>query len=142
MEQQRERCQASEGVRGAFGRTAGWWFCGCESLYRKNQPQWKLKPLRSLTHHAHSPVLAASSLARSHPLQPVLTSLSKGSNYVYIYIYIYSVVPFAISRARLHLILLLGPELALNAARGTVPLSSETKLPRNSFANRCRCAPA
>ncbi|KAK1118052.1 hypothetical protein K0M31_015499 [Melipona bicolor] len=45
----------SEGVRGAFGRTAGWWFCGCESLYRKNQPQWKLKPLRSLTHHAHSP---------------------------------------------------------------------------------------
>ncbi|KAL0133078.1 hypothetical protein PUN28_000681 [Cardiocondyla obscurior] len=25
-----------------------------ESLYRKNQPQWKLKPQRSLTHHAHS----------------------------------------------------------------------------------------
>jgi len=25
-----------------------------ESLYRKNQPQWKLKPRRSLTHHAHS----------------------------------------------------------------------------------------
>lgn len=90
------------GTRG----TAGWWFCGCESLYRKNQPQWKLKPPRSLTHHAHSRV------RRSHPPCRTLD--------------IYYIASSPHTPA----------QLALNY-RGTVPLSSETKLPRNSFANRC-----
>lgn len=49
------------------GRAAGpgWvaMLCGCESLYRKNQPQWKLKPRRSLTHHAHSRCLPGRPVA-------------------------------------------------------------------------------
>lgn len=56
---------ADGGGRGEGGPQDGWRCCGCESLYRKNQPQWKLKPRRSLTHHAHSrayrsPVLSIS----------------------------------------------------------------------------------
>lgn len=50
-----------------------------ESLYRKNQPQWKLKPRRSLTHHAHSrayrsPVLSISPRLTLH--RPPRLSLS------------------------------------------------------------------
>jgi hypothetical protein len=53
----------------------GWRCCGCESLYRKNQPQWKLKPRRSLTHHAHS--RAYRSLALSLSLSILLPPLSR-----------------------------------------------------------------
>jgi len=57
----------------------GWQCCGCESLYRKNQPQWKLKPRRSLTHHAHSrayrsPALSISLLVVSLSLSSFLQS--------------------------------------------------------------------
>lgn len=49
----------------------GWWCCGCESLYRKNQPQWKLKPRRNLTHHAHSRAYQLPALSISpHRLFP------------------------------------------------------------------------
>lgn len=72
-------------------------FCGCESLYRKNQPQWKLKPPRSLTHHAHS----RAPLPHTHPaaagvnLHPKPPSPFPSPIYIYIsiyhiYIYLYT----------------------------------------------------
>lgn len=47
-----------------------------ESLYRKNQPQWKLKPRRSLTHHAHSRAYRSPVLSISPRFSPPSTSLS------------------------------------------------------------------
>lgn len=71
-------------------------FCGCESLYRKNQPQWKLKPPRSLTHHAHS----RAPLPHTHPAAAGVNLHPKPPSpfpplYIYIsiyhiYIYLYT----------------------------------------------------
>lgn len=161
--EQEARWRVQSGLRGADGGGGGgggrgegggpqdgWRCCGCESLYRKNQPQWKLKPRRSLTHHAHSRAYRSPVLS----ISPRLLAL-------------YLAVPLALSPTS-------SPSLALSrfypisrnlrppTPRRPLPqpngsiasysilgstqlqrnrraLSWETKLRRNSFANRCRC---
>lgn len=96
-QRERESVRERERVRGGGWRDAGLStgevrmvrFCGCESLYRKNQPQWKLKPPRSLTHHAHS----RAPLPHTHPaaagvnLHPKPPSPFPSPIYIYIYLY-------------------------------------------------------
>lgn len=68
-------------------------FCGCESLYRKNQPQWKLKPPRSLTHHAHS----RAPLPHTHPAAAGVNLHPKPPSPfppLYIYISIYHIYTY------------------------------------------------